>query len=201
LTILSRFAVLISGNGSNLQAILDACASGELSATVVSVVSNKADAYGLVRAKNAGVEAIHFPKHENESRRDYDARLAAYVSSCSPDYVILAGWMRILSSAFLSSFPNRVINLHPALPEIFPGTHAIERAFEAYQRRQIKHTGVMVHLVPDEGVDNGPVLAQQEIHFQPEESLEQFEARVHQVEHKLLVNTLKSILEEVKRST
>jgi phosphoribosylglycinamide formyltransferase-1 len=201
LTILSRFVVLISGNGSNLQAILEACASGELSATVVSVVSNKADAYGLVRAKNAGVEAIHFPKQENESRRDYDARLAAYVSSCSPDYVILAGWMRILSSAFLSSFPNRVINLHPALPEIFPGTHAIERAFEAYQRRQIKHTGVMVHLVPDEGVDNGPVLAQQEIHFQPEESLEQFEARVHQVEHKLLVNTLKSILEEVKRST
>jgi phosphoribosylglycinamide formyltransferase-1 len=197
LTILSRFVVLISGNGSNLQAILEACAS----ATVVSVVSNKADAYGLVRAKNAGVEAIHFPKQENESRRDYDARLAAYVSSCSPDYVILAGWMRILSSAFLSSFPNRVINLHPALPEIFPGTHAIERAFEAYQRRQIKHTGVMVHLVPDEGVDNGPVLAQQEIHFQPEESLEQFEARVHQVEHKLLVNTLKSILEEVKRST
>jgi phosphoribosylglycinamide formyltransferase-1 len=201
LTILSRFVVLISGNGSNLQAILEACASVELSATVVSVISNKADAYGLVRAKNAGVEAIHFPKQENESRRDYDARLAAYVSSCSPDYVILAGWMRILSSAFLSSFPNRVINLHPALPEIFPGTHAIERAFEAYQRRQIKHTGVMVHLVPDEGVDNGPVLAQQEIHFQPEESLEQFEARVHQVEHKLLVNTLKSILEEVKRST
>jgi phosphoribosylglycinamide formyltransferase 1 len=201
LTILSRFVVLISGNGSNLQAILDACASGELSATVVSVISNKADAYGLVRAKNAGVEAIHFPKQENESRRDYDARLAAYVSSCSPDYVILAGWMRILSSAFLSSFPNRVINLHPALPEIFPGTHAIERAFEAYQHRQIKHTGVMVHLVPDEGVDNGPVLAQQEIHFEPEESLEQFEARVHQVEHQLLVNTLKSILEEVKRST
>ena len=201
MTILSRFVVLISGNGSNLQAILEACASGELSATVVSVISNKADAYGLVRAKNAGVEAIHFPKQENESRGDYDARLAAYVSSRSPDYVILAGWMRILSSAFLSSFPNRVINLHPALPEIFPGTHAIERAFEAYQRRQIKHTGVMVHLVPDEGVDNGPVLGQQEIHFQPEESLEQFEARVHQVEHKLLVNTLKSILEEVKRST
>ena len=191
----SRLAVLISGNGSNLQATLDACASGELPASVVSVISNKADAYGLVRARNAGVEAIYFPRQENESREDYDSRLAACVSTCLPDYIILAGWMRILSASFLSRFPNRVINLHPALPGMFPGMHAIERAFEAYQHGEIQHTGVMVHLVPDEGVDNGPVLGQQEIHFQPEESLEQFEARVHKVEHKLLIHTLKNILE------
>lgn len=197
----ARFVVLISGNGSNLQAILDACASGELRAAVVCVISNKADAYGLVRAKNAGVEAIYFPKQENESRREYDVRLAAALCTYLPDYVILAGWMRILSSSFLSSFPNRVINLHPALPGIFPGIHSIERAFEAYQRGEIEHTGVMVHLVPDEGVDNGPVLAQQEIYFEPTESLEQFEARVHDIEHKLLVNTLKNILVEIKRST
>jgi len=190
----SRLVVLISGNGSNLQAILDACDSGELHAKVVSVISNKADAYGLVRARNAGVEACFFPKQENESRQEYDARLAIYVSSCLPDYVTLAGWMRILSSSFLSSFPNRVINLHPALPGMFPGLHAIERAYEAYQRGDIKHTGVMVHLVPDEGVDNGPLLAQQEVRFQPGESLERFEARVHEVEHKLLVDTLKIII-------
>jgi len=196
----SRLVVLISGHGSNLQAILDACNSGELHAKVVSVISNKADAYGLVRARNAGVEACFFPKQENESRQEYNARLAIYVSSCLPDYVILAGWMRILSSSFLSSFPNRVINLHPALPGMFPGLYAIERAYEAYQRGDIKHTGVMVHLVPDEGVDNGPLLAQEEVHFQPGESLERFEARVHEVEHKLLVDTLKVILEEDKRS-
>jgi phosphoribosylglycinamide formyltransferase 1 len=196
----SRLVVLISGNGSNLQAILDACASGELNAKVVSVISNKADAYGLVRARNAGVEAIHYPKRENETRQEYDARLAAHVSTCFPGYIILAGWMRILSSYFLSSFPNRVINLHPALPGIFPGLHAIERAYEAYQRGDIQHSGVMVHLVPDEGVDNGPVLGQQKIHFLPDESLEQFEARVHEVEHRLLVDTLKNILEQNKRS-
>jgi phosphoribosylglycinamide formyltransferase-1 len=167
---------------------------------VVSVVSNKADAPGLVRAQNAGVEAIYFAKHENESRRDYDLRLAAYVSTCLPDYVILAGWMRILSSSFLSSFPNRVINLHPALPGMFPGTRAIERAYAAYQQGAIKRTGVMVHLVPDEGVDNGPVLGLQEIYFQPDESLERLEARIHEVEHKLLVDTLKTILEDCKRS-
>jgi len=197
----ARFVVLISGNGSNLQAILAAGSSGELDAKVVSVISNKADAYGLVRAKNAGVEAIHLPEQENESRNEYDSRLAAVVLTKQPDYVILAGWMRILSSSFLSLFPNCVINLHPALPEMFPGTHAIKRAYEAHKRGKIKHTGVMVHLVPDEGVDNGPVLGQQEIHFQPDESLEQFELRVHEVEHKLLVNTLKNIIVESKRST
>ena len=199
MTNLSRLVVLISGNGSNLQAILDACNSGELNAKVVSVISNKTEAYGLVRARNAGVEAIHFSKQENETRQQYDARLAAYVSTCLPDYVILAGWMRILSAYFLSCFPNRVINLHPALPGMFPGLHAIERAYEAYQRGDIKHTGVMVHLVPDEGVDNGPLLGQQEIHFQLNESLERFEARVHEMEHVLLINTLKTVLEKNKR--
>ena len=195
-----RLVVLISGNGSNLQAILNACDSGELNAEVVSVISNKADAYGLVRARHAGVEAVYFPKLENESRVEYDTRLAAYVSSFQSDYIILAGWMRILSSVFLSCFPYRVINLHPALPGTFPGMHAIERAYEAYQRGDIKHTGVMVHLVPDEGVDNGPVLGLQEICFTPGEPLERFEAKVHDVEHKLLVDTLKDVLQQNKRS-
>ncbi len=199
MTDLSHFVVLISGNGSNLQAILDACSSSELPASVVCVISNKADAYGLVRAKDAGVEAIHLAKQENESRGDYDSRLADLVTAKQPEYVILTGWMRILTSAFLNQFPSRVINLHPALPETFPGTHAIERAYAAYQRGEIQHTGVMVHLVPDEGVDNGPVLGQQVIAFEPGETLEQFEARVHEVEHKLLVNTLKKILEAKKK--
>ncbi len=189
----ARLVVLISGNGSNLQAILHACASGELDAKVVSVVSNKADAYGLIRAQDAGVEAVYFAKQENESRQGYDARLASYVSACSPDYVILAGWMRILSSAFLSVFPNKVINLHPALPGMFPGTHAIERAFEAYQRGEIKHTGIMIHLVPDEGVDNGPVLATENVPIYKDDTLESLEARIHQIEHKLLAKTIKEL--------
>ncbi|PWH15117.1 MAG: phosphoribosylglycinamide formyltransferase [Anaerolineae bacterium] len=191
---LARLVVLVSGNGSNLQAILDACAQKRLPARVVAVVSNKADAYGLVRAHLAGVEAMYFPKSDGESRCDYDTRLAAYVSSYSPDYVILAGWMRLLSSCFLSHFPNRVINLHPALPGAFPGTHAIERAYTAWQRGEVDRSGVMVHLVPDEGVDNGPVLACEEIFFQEDETLAQFEARVHAVEHRLLVETLARVL-------
>ena len=189
----TRLVVLISGNGSNLQAILDACASGELRALVVTVISNKPDAYGLTRARAAGVEAIHFPKLENESRREYDARLANYVTTKLPDYIVLAGWMRILSSDFLACFPNRVVNLHPALPGTFPGTHAIERAFEAYQHKEIEHTGVMVHLVPDEGVDNGPVLATEIVPINPEDTVELLEARVHEMEHSILVSVLKKL--------
>jgi phosphoribosylglycinamide formyltransferase 1 len=196
----SRLVVLISGNGSNLQAILDACARNELPAVVVAVISNKPDAYGLTRARTVGVNAVYFPKLENEPRCDYDTRLAAYVSTCLPDYVILAGWMRLLSSNFLSFFPNHVINLHPALPGTFPGTHAIERAYEAFQRGEIDRSGVMVHLVPDEGVDDGPVLATQEILFEPGEPLGQFETRVHAVEHQLLVETLKKITTETPRA-
>lgn len=192
----ARLVVLISGNGSNLQSMLDACKSGDFNAQVVAVISNKADAYGLVRAKNAGVEAIHFAKLASETRQEYDARLAAYVSACLPDYVILAGWMRILSSSFLSSFPNCVINLHPALPGMFPGTHAIERAFEAYKRGEIHHTGIMVHLVPDEGVDSGPVLATEIVPIHKTDTLETLESRVHQTEHKLLVQTLTKLLKK-----
>jgi formyltetrahydrofolate-dependent phosphoribosylglycinamide formyltransferase len=192
----TRLVVLVSGSGSNLQAILDACASGELHASVVTVISNKSDAYGLTRARNAGVEAIHVAKLENESRREYDARLAECVRRSLPDLVVLAGWMRILSSDFLSCFPNRVINLHPALPGTFPGTHAIERAFEAYQRGDIDHTGTMVHLVPDEGVDNGPVLGTEIVPIHPEDTVESLEARVHEMEHQLLVTVLKKLTAE-----
>jgi len=192
----SRLVVLISGNGSNLQAILDACNSGELNAQVVCAISNKVDAYGLVRAKDAGVEAIHFAKQRDESRNEYDARLAELVLTKQPDYVILAGWMRILTSSFLNHFPSRVVNLHPALPGTFPGTHAIERAFEAYQHGEIEHTGVMVHLVPDEGVDNGPVLATEIVPINKDDTLETLETRVHQTEHTLLVKTIKTLLEK-----
>lgn len=190
---MKRLVVLISGNGSNLQAILDACARGELNARVVAVISNNADAFGLTRARRANVHAMVKTKPRAQDRRAYDAELAELVASFEPDFVILAGWMRILSSAFLDTFPNRVVNLHPALPGTFPGTHAIERAFNAFQRGEISHTGVMVHLVPDEGVDNGPVLAQEIVPIEKDDTLESLETRIHQVEHRLLVSTIKRL--------
>jgi phosphoribosylglycinamide formyltransferase-1 len=189
-----NLVVLVSGYGSNLQAILDAARLGIISARVCAVISNKADAYGLERARLAGLPAIAQVFQKGQERADYDLRLADLVGSYHPDWVVLAGWMRILSAAFLECFPNRVVNLHPALPGMFPGTHAIQRAFAAYQSGQIEHTGVMVHLVPDEGVDSGPVLNQRVVKIFPEDTLETLETRIHVVEHTLLVETLKNSL-------
>ena len=192
----SKIVVLISGNGSNLQAILDACASGELNAQVVAVISNKQDAFGLERARRANVPAIVKPKFKEQDRRVYDAELAELVAAYQPDWIVLAGWMRVLSSAFLDRFPNHVVNLHPALPGTFPGTHAIERAYAAYRAGEITQTGVMVHLVPDEGVDVGPVLAQEIVPIEADDTIEYLEARVHAVEHRLLVSTLKTLAQQ-----
>jgi phosphoribosylglycinamide formyltransferase 1 len=187
-----RLVVLISGNGSNLQAILAACASGELSAQIVAVISNKQDAYGLERARRSNVPAIVKPKQKNQDRREYDIELADLVASYQPDWIVLAGWLRLLSSNFLDRFPKRVINLHPALPGTFPGTRAIDRAWAAYRRGEIDRTGVMIHLVPDEGIDSGPVIAQEIVPIRSDDTLESLEMRIHAVEHRLLVETLKS---------
>jgi phosphoribosylglycinamide formyltransferase-1 len=192
----SRLVVLISGNGTNLQAVLDACASGALPARVAAVISNKSDAYGLERARLAGVPALVRPKPKEQDRREYDSQLAEAVAAYQPDWVILAGWMRVLSSNFLNRFPNRVINLHPALPGTFPGTHAIERAFEAFQRGEIRATGVMVHRVPDEGVDCGPVMVQEEVPIRSGDTLESLETRIHEVEHRLLVDAIRTAIAE-----
>lgn len=191
---LPRLVVLISGSGTNLQAILDACAHGTLPAQVTAVVANRGDAYGLQRAAAAGVPTLVLERQLSQNRRTYDTALADAVAGYAPDWIVLAGWMRILTMAFLGRFPGRVLNLHPALPAAFPGVHAIERAFAAYERGEIDRTGVMVHLVPDEGVDDGPVLATAEVAFAPGESLEEFTARMHQVEHWLLVDTLRRLV-------
>jgi phosphoribosylglycinamide formyltransferase-1 len=194
MTELTPLVVLISGNGTNLQAILDACASGKLPAQVVGVVSDKPEAYGLERARLAGIPAKVFPFLKGMDRRSYDSSLAEHVESLHPSWVVLAGWMRILTVDFLNRFPNRVINLHPALPGTFPGTHAIERAYAAWQKGEINHSGIMVHLVPDEGIDAGPALQKEVIYFEPGETFEHFEGRVHDIEHTLLVETLRELI-------
>lgn len=186
-----RLVVLISGNGSNLQAILDACAANELNAAVVAVVSNKRDAYGLDRARQAAVPAIARPRPLSQPREQYDAGLADLVASFAPDFIVLAGWMRVLSNAFLSRFPGRVVNLHPALPGCFPGTDAIARAFDDHAAHGLRETGVMVHFVPDEGVDSGPLIAVERVPILSDDTLDALTARMHAVEHRLLVAALK----------
>ena len=186
--------VLASGNGSNAKAVIDACSDGRLPARVAAVVSNVADAGALARAAAAGVPAVAVERRSGEARSAYDLRLAAAVGAYEPDWVVLAGWMRILTMDFLGRFPNRVVNLHPALPGELPGTHAIERAWHEASAGTRTHTGVMVHLVPDEGVDVGPVLGVRTLPIDPTETLAELEARVHAVEHELLVATLADLL-------
>ena len=186
----TSIAVLASGSGSNLQAIIDACSAGVLPADVVLVVSDRPDAYALERARRAEIAAVPLPRADGEARADYDSRLADTVIAASPDLVVLAGWMRILTMKFLGHFPGRVVNLHPALPGELPGTHSIERAFAEFERGERTHTGVMVHLVPDEGVDDGPVLGTATVPMLPGDTAETLAERVHAAEHRLLVDTL-----------
>lgn len=194
-----NLAVLISGTGTNLQAIIDEAEAGQLpDVNLAVVVSNRRKALGLQRAEQHGMPTeLHLLKPYREagrSREEYDADLAALLRRYDVDWVVLAGWMHILSMAFLKHYPNRVINLHPALPGKFPGTHASERAFEAYQRGEVDHTGVMVHLVPDEGVDSGPVILQEVVPIYPDDTLQTLEDRIHAVEHRLLPEAIRRVV-------
>jgi phosphoribosylglycinamide formyltransferase 1 len=190
----ARLAVLASGDGSNLQAVLDACRFGKLDAKVELVVSNDPLAYALQRSAKAGTRTAICSPRDEEPREEYDARLLKVVQRSAPDWVVLAGWMRLLSMTFLSRFPGQVINLHPALPGEYPGLHAIERAFSDYQAGTRDHTGVMVHLVPDEGIDNGPVLASERVAIASNDTFDSLSVRMHAMERKLLVATLNSLI-------
>ncbi len=186
----ARLVVMISGSGTNLQALIDAVSNGRLPAQIVGVVSNRQAAYGLARAKEAGIPTRTFPlkpyKEGGKSREAYDADLANLVATFQPDLIVLAGWMHVLSPAFLDLFVGQVINLHPALPGQFAGTHAIQRAFDAYRQGEIEHSGCMVHYAIPE-VDAGEVIASMPVAIRPEDSLADFEARMHAAEHELIV--------------
>ena len=199
----SRLVVLATGSGSNLQAILDACAVGRLEAEVVLVVVNRRTAYAAERAAAAGVPSVYrpmgpfreaVPDDPRRARERYDAALAAEIADARPDLIVQAGWMHLFTSAFLDRFPGMVVNLHPALPGAFPGAHAIDDAWAAHETAGLDHTGVMVHLVPDEGVDDGPVLASQRVPSTADDTRETLEARLHEVEHELFVAAIADYL-------
>jgi len=203
---MNNLAVLVSGNGTNLQAIIDACdvararnVCASLPDTRVAVVvSNRREAYALERARQHGIPTVYHPlapyRKPGRTREQYDADLAELLRPYQIDLVVQAGWMHILSLAFLKHYPGRVLNIHPALPGAFPGMHAIERAYEAFQKGEISHTGVMVHVVPDEGVDVGPVVIQQTVPIYPADTLDDLEARVHAVEHQIYVQAIRRVL-------
>jgi phosphoribosylglycinamide formyltransferase-1 len=182
--------VLVSGNGSNLQAILDATRSGRLDASVRVVVSNQPQAYALTRARDAGVPAVVIPHREFSSREAFDEAVIDTLKREGVDWVVLAGFMRLLTPAFLAAFPGHVLNIHPALLPAFPGTHAIRDALA----HGVRVTGCTVHLV-DEGVDTGPILAQRAVPVLDDDTEQTLADRVHRAEHELYVEVLAAIAE------
>ncbi len=164
--------VLVSGNGSNLQALVDA------GLPVVAVASNRKDAYALIRAREAAIPAATFSLDCHADRAERDLVMATWLEEHGVELVVLAGYMHLLTKPFLDRFPGRIVNVHPSLLPAFPGAHAIEDALAA----GVETTGVTVHYV-DEGLDTGDVIAQVELPVEPRASLE---ARIHQVEHRLL---------------
>lgn len=175
-----RLGVLISGGGTNLQAILDATAEAGYPAEVAVVFSNRADAGGLERARRAGVPTAVLSHRGWADRAEFDRAVADILRGHGVEWVALAGYMRVVTPALLDAFPGRVLNIHPALLPAFPGMHAQKQALEA----GVRLAGATVHLV-DEGTDTGPILAQGAVGVYPDDSVDSLSARILQVEHRL----------------
>jgi len=184
-----RVGVLISGRGSNLQALLDAAADGRLGGEVVLVVSNVATAAGLERARAAGVPT-RVLDHRGVPREEYDTRLAGVLRERAVDLVCLAGFMRRLSPAFVAGFPGRVLNVHPSLLPAFPGLDAQRQALEY----GVKQSGATVHLV-DEGLDSGPIVLQEAVPVAEDDGVESLSARILEAEHRIYPQAVRLVLE------
>jgi phosphoribosylglycinamide formyltransferase-1 len=182
-----KLVVLASGSGTNLQAILDAL-HGREGIEVAGVGSDKPGARALERAREAGVETAVFARDEYAGREARDVAMAAWVEARGADLVVLAGYMQLLSPAFVARFRNRIVNVHPALLPAFPGLDAIGQALEA----GVDTTGVTVHFV-DEGVDTGPAILQREVPVPADRDRARLEKAIHVVEHKLYPEAIRMI--------
>jgi phosphoribosylglycinamide formyltransferase 1 len=182
-----RIAVLASGTGTNLQAILDDL-HGRDGIEVVCVASNKPGAHALERAAEAGVETGVFPSSDHGDRLERDAAMAAWLTAREVELVVLAGYMELLTAEFVRRFPNRIVNVHPALLPSFPGLDAIGQALE----HGVAVTGVTVHFV-DEGVDSGPIILQRAVVVPYTRDRSQLEREIHEVEHQLLPEAIRLI--------
>ena len=179
-----KVGVLRSGSGTNLHAIIDAAAEG-LPVEIVHVISSRPDAYGIERAKAAGIPVLVLNKGVYADARGADAMIADTLLAAGAEYVVMAGYMRLVTEVLLEAFPDRIINLHPALLPSFVGAHAIQDAFDA----GVKVTGVPVHFANGE-YDKGPILAQRAVIVREDDTVETLEERIHDVEHEMYPQVL-----------
>ena len=175
-----KLGVLISGSGTNLQALIDAIAAGKLDASIELVVSSRPSAYGLKRAEAAGIQTLTLSKEIYADPMVADEVIATELRRAGVDYVLMAGYMRMVHDPILASFPNRVVNIHPALLPSFKGAHAIQDAFDY----GVKVTGVTVHFANSD-YDCGPIIAQRPVEVEEGWTVDQLEARIHEVEHRI----------------
>lgn len=175
-----KLGVLISGSGTNLQALIDAIAAGKLDATIELVVSSRPSAYGLKRAEAAGIQTLTLSKEIYADPMVADEVIATELRRAGVDYVLMAGYMRMVHDPILASFPNRVVNIHPALLPSFKGAHAIQDAYDY----GVKVTGVTVHFANSD-YDCGPIIAQRPVVVEEGWTVDQLEARIHEVEHEI----------------
>ena len=185
-----KLGVLISGSGTNLQAIIDNIAAGKLNASVELVISSRASAYGLKRAEAAGIQTLTISKELYADPMTADEIIASELKRHDVDYVIMAGYMRMVHAPILASFHNRVVNLHPALLPSFKGAHAIQDAYDY----GVKVTGVTVHFA-DESYDCGPIIAQRALPVEEDWDVDTLETHIHEIEHELYPATIQLLAE------
>lgn len=173
-------AVLVSGSGTNLQAMLDASGLGTMAGRIVAVISNRPGVRALERAQSAGIEAVVIDHRAFADRPAFESALHEALTTRRADYVLLAGFMRLLTAGFVSKWRGRLVNIHPSLLPAFPGAHAIREAVLA----KAAETGVTIHFV-DEGTDTGPIIAQERVALRPADTEESLAERIHAVEHRL----------------
>lgn len=188
---MQKLAILISGNGSNLQAIIDAIANEKLSAQIVTVISNNPDAYGLIRAEKAFIPTHLLKSSDYSSREAYDEALKKQLQVYQPDVIILSGFMRILSASFVKAFEGRILNIHPSLLPKYPGLNTYQRAIEAGDTVH----GSTVHVVTAE-LDAGPIVLQQPIPIFSTDTPETLKTRTQAMEHQLYPEAIRRFLRD-----
>lgn len=185
-----NLAVLASGHGSNLQAIIDACENGLIPARIRVVISDKKSAYALQRAKDHNIPSVFVSPKDYPSRETFDAKLAEVLKEYQTDLVVCAGYMRIIGEPMLTEFKGRIMNIHPSLLPSFPGTGGIKDAYD----NGVRVTGVTVHFV-DAGMDTGPIILQEAARIEDGETLDSLEEKIHKIEHKIFTEAIKLFVE------
>lgn len=189
-----KIALFASGNGSNVQAIIDAVSQDKLQAEIVGLFCDNPTAYVIERARQANIPTLVLSPKMCESRQQWEKKIVAFLQQQQAELVVLAGFMRIVGQPLLEAYPNRIMNIHPSLLPNFPGKSGIKDAYEA----NVSQTGVTVHWV-DAGIDTGPIIQQETLAIDPSWTLDTLETHIHAIEHRLYPQTIQQVIEQLSK--